>query len=125
MASILVPAVWLALAADLTQQIELDVDELSDELTVDGEVRTYAGGRRRSITKAGQPRQIPISGRLLAQRTLLETLTSWRGQVVLYRDARGRKAFGTFFALTVVENPVVDACDISLTLQEVTVSEAV
>jgi hypothetical protein len=67
-----------------------------------GEVRTYAGGRRRSITQLGETGTYRFT-LLQVPRTTVETLRSWIGDLVEVRDSKGRQFFGVFFAITPIE----------------------
>jgi hypothetical protein len=67
-----------------------------------GEVRTYAGGRRRSIVMAGEIGSYEFTMLRLA-RVDVETLRSWVGQTVEVRDNLGRRFFGVYFAVDIIE----------------------
>lgn len=126
MASVALETVLLALASDLSAPLALDVSSLDEqESSTAGEVRTYANGRRRSVSRAGTVRSIAVAFDLVAARSTLTTLRSWRGRVVLFRDPYGRKMYGTFFAVDAKERIPVDVMECSLTLTEVSFSEAV
>jgi hypothetical protein len=71
---------------------------------VSGEIRTYADGRRRSVTTEGVGVTAALTLALLTQAEL-ETLESWMGSTVQIRDFRGQRAFGVFLAVTRVEVP--------------------
>lgn len=93
--------------------------------TVDqtGEVRTYGGGRRRSITQAGRDITLGVSLRYVsaADATILE---GWIGEEVMYRDDRGRRFAAVYFGLDYKEH-IDDKAryDIGLTLRGVTWAE--
>lgn len=125
MASVTVPTVLIAPADDLAAQIELDVSALSDEDGVMGEVRTYASGRRRSVSRVGRARSLPIAFDVVGQRDLLALIKSWCGLVVFVRDPRGRKVWGVYYSVTVKEAIVVDKAEVSFTLTEITYDESV
>ena len=71
-------------------------------------MRTYAGGRRRSVISAGEVGTFKWQYRLVPRSTV-DTLHSWIGQLVQVRDTRGRRFFGTFFALAVEEVTMLGA----------------
>lgn len=89
---------------------------------VDGSVQPFAGGRYRSIATEG------LSG---AQTFMLrdvtdaqiETLKSWAGQLVLIRDNRGRRMFGTYYEVTYADRMAEGYYDVSLALSETTYVE--
>ena len=125
MASVALDTVWLSLASDLTQSLQLEVSSLSDDDVVFGEVRRYAGGRDRSIVRKGRRRTFELSFDAVGNRAQIATLRGWTGLVVLLRDPFGRKAYCVFYGSPLSERIPVDMPEVSLTLSEVTVSEAV
>lgn len=125
MASVALDTVILSLASDLTQMIPLDVSSLSEDDGVAGETRIYANGRVRSITRAGRRRTVPITFDLVQDRATLGRLRTWIGKTVLARDPYGRKLYGVFHGLSVTERIPVDVVEVSLTLAEISYSEAV
>jgi hypothetical protein len=78
----------------------------TEDYTLPGEVRTYAGGRRRSITSVGEVGTYKWQYRLVP-RTTVDTLHSWIGLLVQVRDTRGRRLFGAYFALIIEEVPML------------------
>lgn len=90
----------------------------------DGEVRTYAGGRRRAITKAGvnSTFQVTVRQLTLVQKTLLE---SWIGLSLEIRDHRGQRWVGVFFDVKTVEWKAPPTYDCAIILTEVTYPDGV
>jgi hypothetical protein len=91
---------------------------------LDGEVRSYAGGRQRFVGKEG------IGGsleRTLRQLTLVDIalLESWRGQTVLVRDVRGQHWWGTFRSVGRVAVKGSLKFDATITVELVTHDEGV
>lgn len=125
MASVALDTVILASVADLSRIVRLDVSALSEDDAVDGETRTYASGRVRSITRAGRRRTVPLTFDLVQDRATLDLLRSWAGTTVLVRDPYGRKLYAVYHSLSVKEIIPVDVVEVSLTLTEISVSEAV
>lgn len=125
MASVALETVLLAAHGDLSAQVELDVESLTERDGVDGDVRSYANGRRRSVTTAARKRTVPIRFDIVADRALLEMVRSWQGRLILLRDPRGRKVWGVFYDLEIDENVAVDVASVSLTVTEVSHDEAV
>lgn len=89
---------------------------------MDGEVRTYASGRRRAISTAGLKVDV--------QRTMLaldydtkEELVSWLGVFCVLRDHRGNAWFGVFFDVSITEYMRPDLYAAQITLQGVTTEE--
>ena len=87
-----------------------------------GEVRTYAGGRQRAVTVAGERGQFTF--RLAdVSLTTVELLRSWVGSDVQVRDHRGQRFFGVYFAVTIVEDKDPNLYDVAIVLRTVTVVE--
>jgi hypothetical protein len=124
MAVIALTQVLLARADDLTVLLPLEATSVEEDDELTGEVRTYAGGRRRSVTRAGAPNSLALSCDVIGRSTL-NTLRGWKGQTLLYRDPRGRKLYGVFYRLGVSENITADLATVSFTLERVTRLEAV
>lgn len=61
-------------------------------------VRVYAGGRRKIITTPDDDVSYPLILNWVTD-TDTNTLLSWRGQVLLLRDALGRRVFGTILKI--------------------------
>jgi hypothetical protein len=91
-----------------------------------GGFRSYAGGRIRVITTSDDTRTYPIVMQSLSDSDLL-LLDSWRGHVVLLRDAMGWRKWGSYVAMSWNDVPGGDGMihDVSLTFQEISFSEAV
>jgi hypothetical protein len=91
-----------------------------------GSFRVYAGGRIRVITTPTDIRTYPVVMQSLSDASLL-LLDSWRGQVVLLRDASGWRKFGSFLDMKWNDAPGPSGMihDVSLTFQEISYSEAV
>lgn len=88
---------WIALASDLSSSIQIDADSIDEAPTMTGQVRTYAGGRQRSIVRAGIANQVTLKATLVDPATL-STLTSWLGQTMLLRTPFGDRWWVTLFA---------------------------
>lgn len=91
---------------------------------VDGQVRTYASGRRRGVITAGLKGEIPRT--LLAiDYATVQKLQTWLGLNVQYRDNRGQKYFGLFLDLAVREYLRPDLYAATITIQTTTTVEGV
>lgn len=91
---------------------------------IDGEVVTYAGGRQRAKTRAGEKGSFGFVLREVSLTTIT-TLEGWKGKPVQVRDHRGQRFFGVFFAVTPTEHKQADLYDVALELRTVTVDEGV
>lgn len=89
-----------------------------------GEVRTYAGGRRRVIRRKGRGQTYELTMPAVSS-TVIGWLEEHIGSTVLIRDPRGRKVWGVYFSTDMDYKPGPVAPDVSLTIQSVTASEAV
>jgi hypothetical protein len=92
--------------------------------SMDGEVRTYASGRRRAISIQGLKGEV---SRTLVQVDFAtkEKLITWMGANLQMRDHRGQKFFGVFFAVDVREYMRPDLYAVTVTLQTTTTEEGV
>ncbi len=91
-------------------------------IAMDGAVRTYAAGRRRSISTAGLKVEVPRTMVALDFATK-DRLISWVGTLVQLRDFRGGKWYGVFFELNITEYRRPDLYSASFTLQGTTTTE--
>ena len=97
-------------------------DEAFDTL---GEVRVYAGGRRRLVTRPGSTRTISVNA-LDLDRATKDLLVEWAGRLLLYRDLHGRRMYCTYTAPAVTD-PVgrFEAYSVALVMTELTFDESV
>ena len=91
---------------------------------VDLDVRTYANGRRRAISVAGEIGEIPYTLDMLSLATVT-LLRSWVGVNVQVRDHRGQKWFGVFAGVQVGEHFEPGRYRATITLQTTTTAEGV
>lgn len=89
-----------------------------------GEVRTFAGGRQRSITRVGER---GVFSFVLVDVSLatVELLRTWVGQPVQVRDHRGQRFFGVYFAVSTVESKDPSLYSVPIALRTVTTVEGV
>jgi hypothetical protein len=89
-----------------------------------GEVRTYGGGRQRSITTVGERGTYGFALKRVPRSTV-ETLRAWIGIAVQVRDHIGRRVVGVYFGVTIGEYPGdPTAFDIAISVQATSVDEA-
>jgi hypothetical protein len=91
------------------------------EHSIVGEVRTYAGGRQRAVTQAGEQGQFQVTLRFLPFATV-EKLRTWIGVPVYIRDARGQSFAGVFFTVPVTEHRSPLDYDVTINLRTITVT---
>lgn len=125
MVTVTLTTAWLNLAADPAVYVSLPtLDGLSVEKAQDGEVRALSNGRRRVVRRAGVGRTASLEVRA-ATRAEVDWLEEHVGDLVCVRDDRGRKFFGVYLVVAADEIRGNDYADVSLSLSEVTHSEAV
>ncbi len=102
MATLLLTRVWVNLCSTGAGVSGLSSPTKEESYSQPGEVRTYAGGRRRAIAVAGEVGTYKVQMMMLA-RTDVETLRGWVGQTVQVRDWRGRRFFGVYYSVDITE----------------------
>lgn len=124
MATVALTAVWLTSRLDYTQSLQVQTTGIVAKHSLAGDVRTYAGGRRRLVILAGSERAYDMQLRLVPRATTT-TLDAWLGTVVLMRDAFGTRRWVTFLGFERTQEPFPDLSDVKVTFVEVTVDESV
>lgn len=125
MASITLRTVWLNLAADVTQQLSfLYVTDIDPSPITPGEDREYGGGRFRSVLTGSTQQKVAMAASAVSPEDVA-TLRAWDGKAVCYRDDSGLKFYGTYRSPSVKRHQYNEDSDVSLTITETTVSEAV
>jgi len=89
-----------------------------------GEVRPYANGRYRAINRAGVQSRHNVT-LPACSRMQIAWIEAKAGQLLCIRDDRGRKYYGVYYNPTIDEHPYDTNADVTLSLIEVTHSEAV
>ena len=91
-----------------------------------GSIRFYAGGRARVISTPSDVRTFPVVMQNITDANLL-LLDSWRGQVLLLRDASGWRKWVSFLGMKWNDVPGGGGMlhDVALVAQEISFSEAV
>lgn len=110
----------LNLADDLGQEVQLRRTQGGGQTGVSGEVRQYASGRLRAVTRAARPGTFPLTFRT-RDRTIITTLQSWCGRTVLLRDPRGRHEWCVFFTVDETDS-APNWTEVTLSLTRVTTS---
>lgn len=124
MASLTLTRLWIHSAADLSDYLVLPWVQSSEDVTVQGQVRTYANGRRRSVSRPGAATRLPYTLPYVSPAQL-EDLRGRVGVLQMVRDSRGRLHWGQFWSLQVSERPTSTFKTVSFVLEVVTFSEAV
>lgn len=124
MASVTLDRLWIHDADDLSSYVRLHyTDEHVDpSKTVD--VRAYAGGRMRAITRPARRRQASWNVGLMSNDDR-DTLEGWLGRMVMVRSPSGEKFFGVMGELPSEHVRKRGDWDVTVTVQLVTASEAV
>jgi hypothetical protein len=124
MATLQLTALWVNLMGTGQAVSGQSAPGRTETYTVPGEFRTYSGGRRRSITAAGEAGKYTFTLRTVS-RTTVETLRGWAGQTVQVRDNKGRRFFGTYYSIDVVEYRADALWDVGISLATVSADEGV
>lgn len=123
MAAVTLDRAFLSLAADPSLYVAAFTSGRAEIQAAPGEVRRMANGRLRVITRAGTARRVDVTLRQLSAVDV-ETVRSWLGTVVLFRDVWGRKVYGAYFDVDVSDAKDRSGQDVKLSLSEVTFSES-
>ncbi len=128
MASVELDTVHIHDLADPSGQLTELLTSLRESSNRAAAARTYAGGRRRSVSRPGLSTDLDVG---LAQlpRTSVNTLRDWAeaGTLLCLRDPRGRVSFGHAFGIQVTEVPGADEgfADVTFTFNQITYDQAV
>lgn len=112
-------------AADMADVMELPtVSGLVVGLDTPGEVRRYANGQTRLVSRPGRARRararLPHLG-----RTEIQWIEQHAGRMVLVRSGQGHKFFGAYFSPDFDEVGYTPEASTELTFSELTYSEIV
>lgn len=106
---------------DLATWVRFRGDAIEPTSSQSGGVRAEAGGRRRIVTTATRRRSVRVVCEQ-ADRGDVATLDGWLGDLLQYRDPRGRVLIGAVFELETPELPgggdAVDIVDLQFTFHE-------
>lgn len=121
MAQVYLSDVWIHLLSDPSQHLRFDIRGAeTHEVEAPGEVRRYANGRRRAVTRSGLDENLSL--RLDAvTREQWRTLRLWAKQSVMVRDPVGRVFYGVYFRPSGEELYPRDLLAVSLTIESLTV----
>lgn len=120
MPAVTLDRLWLHKADDLDTYLRFFTGPGRDDTRgTAGEVRVYAQGRRRIITRTGSAQALTATLRQVTSAELT-TLEGWRGDLLMLRDHRGRLLFGTFFDMAVTDYADRSGFDVALTFQQAT-----
>lgn len=124
MATVTLDRLWLHTASDLSTYRRFFTSGRSDDRSITGDVRTYANGRLRIVSRVGAKQQLGVTLEQVTDADLV-TLESWRGVLLYLRDHRGRTLFGTYFSMKVDDYLDRSGYAVSVTFQQVTSTVAV
>lgn len=96
--NVVIANVWITDVATMVS-INAATPARDMDAALSGRVGIYAGGRRRVITAEGDVINHPLALNWVTGPDTT-TLMSWRGHVLLLRDALGRRVFGTILAMS-------------------------
>lgn len=124
MASVALTQMWLHDAADPSTAYAFEVADLRVDTAKKVDVRPYANGRYRVITRPGTQRTLSCTVQL-ATRSDVEVLEGWVGTLLMVRDYAGRLLYGTYGSVSTSENGIVDRGDVALTITESSYTDTV
>lgn len=124
MATLTLNKIWVNLYSTGQAVSANSVPGREETYEVAGEVRTYAGGRRRAISTEGVIGVFKFALRLVA-RSDVDTLLTWVGQPVQVRDHKGRRFVGVYYGLAIGEYVAETGWDVGIVLNVVTANEEV
>lgn len=124
MAAVALTRAVLSLASDPSVSLAFYTSSRSDQRSKPGEVRRRANGRLQAVSQVGRRQVLGVTARNLTPAQV-DTLESWAGVPVLFRDAWGRKTYGVFFAISPSDYADRSGHDVQFTLEQVSFSEAV
>lgn len=126
MATVTLDRLWVHDADDPASYIKLRLEAAQDESTRSDEVVVSLTGRRRHVRTPQNSRVVDYKCSLVARQDA-EQLEDWAGQLLLFRDPRGRKFYGVTNDVETVEVPGVGTglVDLSFSVEEVDHDEAV
>lgn len=125
MGSVTLTSGWVHLAATPATYVTLDAQVTAEEASRPVIVKRYAAGRLRAVTQPGIGSRIDVEARLVPRATV-DTLRSWVGEIVMWRDVHGRKVYSVFPVMRITEALGFAArADIGFTLEETTWDEEV
>jgi hypothetical protein len=124
MASLRLQSLVLSDAVDLADSMTFPLmTALSVPTAVRGEIRTYAGGRERSVSRRGRRRRV-VAALPNCTRAQVAWLEDHLDRLVLARDDRGHKLFGKYFDLEPAEHRYNIEADVQvISIGEITFSE--
>ena len=128
MASVTLQYGYFHPTSDKTDELEIKVNSVtSTEAQSNASVRQSLTGRRRLITRPGLGNTYQINLVLVNIANDLAWLRTHTNQELLFRDPRGRKAYGFIDALSLQETPgPTDATrGVSFTFSDITKTDAV
>jgi hypothetical protein len=97
----------------------------TDDLSQEGSFRTYGGGNTRLILGSTQTRTQTLALRAITDADL-DVLKALLGHTICYRDTYGRRIFGAFLDLNIVNIPLSGGkIDVGLVIQTLTYDEGV
>jgi hypothetical protein len=91
---------------------------------LDGEVRTFAGGRQRFVGKEGEHGQFTVTLRRIPLTSIVK-LRTWQGLAVQFRDRRGQLFNGVFTTVNITTEWKDLLYDVEIPLRMISVDEGV
>ena len=102
MALVVLSKIWFHNGDNYADSIQIDASWLKEDSTGRGEVRWYANGRLRAFSRPGIKHNLAISISP-CPRASKEWLESFIEKIVMYRYQSGRKYYGLYHSMDIVE----------------------
>lgn len=124
MATLALTRLWLNLASDTSQALDLPLRGVEHAPQVASRTDSYAAGNFRVISRPGRQQQSRVTLGFLTDEQV-SVLRDWHGQVVCARFPDGAKFYATYVDPSFNPRPGPVGTPTTLSLTEVTVSEVV
>lgn len=126
MTTVALTTVWLNLATDLSDYQSFSyMSGLNVNTMRPGTDREYANGRLRLVLNGSTRRTFQLT-LPACTRDQIDWLELHTAELMLVRDDRGRKVWGTYFKMSVSEKSAdTDSGDVEIEFKQITHSEAV
>lgn len=125
MATVTLTTVWITLASDPSQSVTLTLAQSVRVAPVNPQVdRMYGAGRFRAVNLGAIQQTIAVAASAVSLSDV-ELLEAWNGLAVWYRDDSGRKFACTYRDLVATRHSYDTNSEVTFTVTETTLSEAV
>lgn len=126
MATVTLDRIWLHLASDPDTHLTIRQATWPESFTVSAEVRRFAGGVKRIISRPGSTVSVTVGAPMVAIADWRTLKTTFAGVAVLMRDGRGFREWGLISDVQGTPERAVQVMrDVAFTFTSITWSEVV